>query len=136
MAGISADAEGGETTASNAIAAKATAAIRKACEDRSRTLIANDAAAIGACAQGLIKHLAAQVPVLGAALVFHDDGGADGDATIKIGDVVIGHAETAGGYGLADGLRLIGTGNAIKRRAQINGAGAERIVDAACHVAR
>src|SRR5882757_3814169 len=63
MAGISADTDGGETTASNAMAAKAAAAIRKTCEDRSKTLIANDAAAIGAHAQGLIGHLPAQVLV-------------------------------------------------------------------------
>jgi len=39
IAGISADAEGGETTASNAIAANATANIRRACENRSDALI-------------------------------------------------------------------------------------------------
>jgi len=66
MAGISADADGGQTTLPNAIAAKATANIRKKCEDRSRALIANDAAAIGRRVQGLIKRLPARVPVLGA----------------------------------------------------------------------
>src|SRR6266851_4426045 len=136
MAGISADADGGGTTASNAIAANATANIRRAWEDRSRALIANDAAASCACAQGLIRHLPAQVLVRGAALVFHDHGGADGDATIEIGDVVIGHAEAAGGYRLADRLRLVGTVDAVKRGAQIHGPRSERIVDAAGHVAR
>jgi hypothetical protein len=40
MAGISADADSGKTTASNAMAAKATANIHRACEDRSDALIA------------------------------------------------------------------------------------------------
>src|SRR5260370_36580430 len=135
MAGISADADGGGTTASNAIAANAIANIRRARENRSRALIANDAAASGACAQGLIRHLPAQDLVLGAALVFHDHRGADEDATIEIGDVVIGHAEAAGGYRLAYGLRLVGTVDAVKRGAQIDGPRSERIVDAAGHVA-
>src|SRR6266436_5201176 len=136
MAAISVDAGGGETTASNAIAAKAAASIRRACEDRSRALICNDAAATGPRAQGSIKHLPAQVLVPGAALVPHDHGGANGDAVVEIGDVFVGHAEAAGRYRLADRLRLVGAVNAIKRRAEIHGAGAERIVDAARHVPR
>src|SRR6266478_8537513 len=136
MAAISADAGGGETTASNAIAAKAAASIRRACEDRLRALICNDAAATGPRAQGSIKHLPAQVLVPGAALVPHDHGGANGDAVVEIGDVFVGHAEAAGRYRLADRLRLVGAVNAIKRRAEIHGAGAERIVDAARHMAR
>src|SRR6202022_732904 len=72
----------------------------------------------------------------GAGLVFHDHGGADGDTIIEIGHVFIVHAEAAGGYGLADGLRLVGTVNAIKRRSQIHGPRSERVVDAAGHVAR
>src|SRR5258707_11945698 len=134
MAAISADAGGGETTASNANAAKAAASIRR--EDRSRALICNNAAATGPRAQGSIKHLPAQVLVPGAALVPHDHGGANGDAVVEIGDVFVGHAEAAGRYRLADRLRLVGAGNAIKRRAEIHGAGAERIVDAARHMAR
>src|SRR6202158_1976642 len=101
MSGISADADGGQAPLPSASAAKATANIRKKCEDRSRALIGNDAAAI-----------------------------------IKIGHAVIGHAEAARGYRLADRLRLVGAVNAIQRRAQIHGAGAKRIVDAARHVAR
>src|SRR5258706_1393466 len=134
MAAISADAGGGEPTASNAIAAKAAASIRR--EDRSRALICNNAAATGPRAQGSIKHLPAQVLVPGAALVPHDHGGANGDAVVEIGDVFVGHAEAAGRYRLADRLRLVGAVNAIKRRAEIHGAGAERIVEAACHMAR
>src|SRR5260221_11917862 len=136
MAEFSADAGGGETTASSGIAAKAAASIRRACEDRSRALICNDAAATGPRAQGSIKHLPAQVLVPGAALVPHDHGGANGDAVVEIGDVFVGHAEAAGRYRLADRLRLVRAVNAIKRRAQIHGAGAERVGEAACHMAR
>src|SRR5258705_5732433 len=131
IAAISADAGDGETTVSNAIAANAAASIRRACENRSRALICNDAAATGARAQGSIKELPPQVPVLGAALVPHDHGGAHGDTVIEIGYVFVGHAEAAGRYRLADRIRLVGAVNAIKRRAQIHGAGAERIIDAA-----
>src|SRR5712675_1369465 len=136
MAAISADAGDGGTTVSNAIAANAAASIRRACEDRSRALICNDAAATGARTQGSIKHLPAQVLVPGAALVPHDHGGANGDAVVEIGEVFVGQAESAGPYRLADRLRLVGAVNAIKRRAEIHGAGAERIVEAACHMAR
>src|SRR5260370_11793160 len=136
MAAISADAGGGETTASNAIAAKAAASIRRACEDRSRALICNDAAATGPRAQGSIKHLPAQVLVPGAALVPHDHGGANGDAVVEIGDVFVGHAEAAGRYRLAARLRLVGAVNAIKRRAEIHGAGTEPTVEATCTIAR
>src|SRR5437899_1226355 len=97
-AGISAADDGGGTAASNAIVTNATANIRRAWEDRSKALIASDAAASGTCAQGLIRHLPSQVLVRGAALVSHDHRGADGDAAIEIGDVVVGHAEAAGGY--------------------------------------
>jgi hypothetical protein len=41
MAGISADADGGETTLSSAIVTNATANIDRACEDRARALIAS-----------------------------------------------------------------------------------------------
>src|SRR5260370_26903791 len=130
-----AEAGGGEATVSNAIAAKAAASIRRACEDRSRALICNDAAATGARAQGSIEPLPAQVLVPGAALVPHDHGGANGDAVVEIGDVFVGHAETAGRYRLADRVRLVGAVNSIKRRAEIHGAGAGRIVDAARPIA-
>src|SRR5258706_5617880 len=136
MAAISADAGGGETTASNAIAAKAAASIRRACEDRSRALICNDAAATGPRAQGSIKHLPAQVLVPGAALVPHDHGGANGDAVVEIGDVFVGHAEASGRHRLADRVRLVRAVNAIKRRAEIHGPGARPGVDAARHISR
>src|SRR5258705_7406274 len=136
MAAFSADAGVGETTASNAIAAKAAASIRRACEDRSRALICNDAAATGVRAQGSIKDLPAQVLVPGAALVPHDHGGANGDAVVEIGDVFVGHAEASGRHRLADRVRLVGAVNAIKRRAQIHGPRPERVVDAARHMAR
>src|SRR6266403_3136398 len=135
IAAISADA-GGETTVSNAIAAKAAASIRRAWEDRSRALICNDAAATAVRAQGWIKHLPAQLPVPGAALVPHHHGGANGDAAIEIGYVFVGHAEAARRYRLADRVRFVGAVNAIKRRAQIHGPRPERVVDAARHMAR
>src|SRR5450759_4999564 len=76
------------------------------------------------------------LPKRNARLVLHHHGGADRDATVEIGDVVIGHAEATGGNRLADRLRLVGAVNAIQRRSQIHGARAERIVDAAGHVTR
>ena len=72
----------------------------------------------------------------GAVLVLHDHHGADGDPVIKIGHIFIGHAEAAGRHRLSDRLRLVGAVNAIERRAQIERAGAERVFDAAGHVAR
>src|SRR6476661_7380446 len=133
-AAISADAGGGETTLPNAITAKAAASIRRACEDRSRALIAKTLPQ-PVRARKARSRPPAQVPVPGA-LVPHDDGGANGDAVIEIGYVVVGHAEAAGRYRLADRPRLVGAVNAIQRRAQIHGPGAERIVEPACHVAR
>src|SRR5258705_8755254 len=85
MAAISADAGGGETTVSNAIAAKAAASIRRTWKDRSRALICNDAAATAVRAQGLNNHLPAQLPVPGAALVPHHHVAANGDAVIDAG---------------------------------------------------
>src|SRR6266480_131586 len=64
----------------------------------------------------------AQVPVLGAALPPHDDGGANGDAVVEIGYVFVGHAEATGRYRLANRVWFVGAVNAIKRRAQIHGA--------------
>src|SRR6185437_6258247 len=57
-------------------------------------------------------------------------------AVVEVGDVVIGHAEAAGRYRLSDGFRLVGAVDPVQRRAQIQRAGAERVVDAAGHVAR
>src|SRR5262249_9543128 len=38
----------------------------------------------------------------------YDHGGADPDAAVEIGDVLVGHAEAAGRHRLADRLRLVG----------------------------
>src|SRR5262249_30330947 len=48
----------------------------------------------------------------------------------------VGHAKAARRNRLSDRLRLVGAMNAIERRAQIHRARAERIFDAAGHVAR
>src|SRR5882672_1420913 len=69
-------------------------------------------------------------------LVLDDNRGADGDAAIEIGHVLIGHAEASGGNRLSDRLGLVGAVDAIERRSQIHRPRAERIVDAARHVAR
>src|ERR1700733_163456 len=69
-------------------------------------------------------------------LVLHHHGGADGDAVIEIGDVVVGHAEAAGGYRLADGFRLVGAMDAVQRRSKIHRPRPERVVDAAGHMPR
>src|SRR5689334_18143345 len=66
----------------------------------------------------------------------HHHGGADTDAGIEIGHVFVGHAEAARRHRLSDGLRLIGTVDAVERRAEIDGARAEWVVDAAGHMAR
>src|SRR5438876_2233396 len=136
MAAISADAGGRETMASNAIAAKAAAIIRRACENRSDALIATTLPQPAGARKARTSSRRLKFPCLGAVLVPHDHGGADGDAVIEIGYVFVAHAEAAGRYRLADRVRLVGAVNAIKRRAQIHGAGAERVVEAACHVAR
>src|SRR5271167_2752717 len=65
-----------------------------------------------------------------------DDGGANAGSRIEIDDVVVGHADATGGDGLADRIGLVGAVNAIERAGKIHRAGAERIVDAAFHVAR
>src|SRR5947207_2919325 len=135
MAAISADA-GGETNASNAIAAKAAAMIRRACENRSDALIATTLPQPASARKARSSSHRLKFPCLGAVLVPHDHGGADGDAVIEIGYVFVAHAEAAGRYRLADRVRFVGAVNAIKRRAQIHGAGAERVVGAARHMAR
>src|SRR6186713_508602 len=69
-------------------------------------------------------------------IVQHDHGGADPDTTVEVGDVVVGHAEAARGDRLADRLRLVGAVDTVERRAEIHRARAERVLDAALHVAR
>src|SRR5216684_7014751 len=71
-----------------------------------------------------------------ARLIFDDDRRSNRHTVVEIGHVVIGHAEAARRYRLADRLRLVGSVDAIKRRSEIHGAGAERVVDAARHVPR
>src|SRR5258708_5738020 len=68
--------------------------------------------------------------------VLHPPRGADADPVVEIGDVLVGHAKAARRYRLADGLGLVRAVDAIQRRAEIHGAGAQRIVDAARHVTR
>src|SRR6185312_9030424 len=70
-----------------------------------------------------------------AYLVLDHHRGADPHAIIEVDHVLIGHAKAAGGNRLSDRLRLVGTVDAIERRAEIKGAGAERIFDPAHHVA-
>src|ERR1700682_155421 len=67
--------------------------------------------------------------------VLHHHRGADADPAIEIGHIVVGHAKAARGHRLADGLGLVRAMDAIERRAEIHGARAQRIVDAALHVA-
>src|SRR6185437_5515695 len=70
-----------------------------------------------------------------AYLVLDHHRGADPHAIIEVDYVLIGHAKAAGGNRLSDRLGLVGTVDAIERRAEIKGAGAERIFDPAHHVA-
>src|SRR3984885_8340860 len=70
------------------------------------------------------------------ALLPDHDHGADGDAIIQVGHVFIGHANATGGYRMADGFRPVRAVDAIERRAEIHGAGAERVLDAARQVTR
>src|SRR5216684_2205810 len=95
--------------------------------------------AISECRLRIGFHVAlwsAPVPLTGARLVFDDNRRSNEDAVVEISHVVVGHAEAARRYRLADRLRLVRTVNAIKRRSEIHGAGAERVVDAAGHVPR
>src|SRR6185437_15120241 len=66
----------------------------------------------------------------------HDHPGADVDAGIEIGDVLIGEADAAGRDMRADRLRRVGAVNAIDGAAEIHRARAERVAGAAGHVAR
>ena len=66
----------------------------------------------------------------------HDDLGADLHPLVKIDDVLVAHTDAARGYICADGPWLVRAVNAIKARAKIKGARAERIVDAAGHETR
>src|SRR5277367_4842649 len=61
----------------------------------------------------------------------HQHHSADRDAAVEIGDVLVGHAEAAGGYGVTDRFGFVRAVNAIERRTQIHGACTQRIFDAA-----
>src|SRR3990170_5770696 len=52
---------------------------------------------------------------------------------IKLRHIFVEHPDAARRGGLANGLWLIGAMNAVDRRAEIDGAGAEGILDAAFH---
>src|ERR1700676_1906754 len=106
MAGISADATGGQTTLPTAIVTTATAKIDRACEDRRRVLIASTLPQ-SARARKVGSGAGASSPRYRRGLILHDYGGADGDTIIQIGHVFIGHAEAAGRYRLADRFRLV-----------------------------
>src|SRR3984893_14654003 len=73
------------------------------------------------------------LPKFGAALGHrqHDHLGADVDAGVEVGDVVIGQADAAGGDVLADGVGGVGAVDAVDGATEIHGAGAKRVAGAA-----
>src|SRR3954452_16186337 len=66
----------------------------------------------------------------------HHDFGADINAGVEIGDVVIGQADATGRDVLADGIGCVGAVDAVDGAAEIHGAGAKRVAGAAGHLAR
>src|ERR1700694_5285724 len=66
----------------------------------------------------------------------HDDAGADIDAAIEIDHVLVAHPDAARRDVGTDGPGFVGAMDAIERRTQIHGAGAERVLWAAFHVPR
>src|SRR5580698_7844868 len=66
----------------------------------------------------------------------NDDLGADLDAVVEVLDVLVAHADAAGGHILTDGPGLVGAVNAVECRAEIHRARAERIADTASHEMR
>src|SRR5947207_291696 len=66
----------------------------------------------------------------------HHHLGADPDAVVEVDDVLVAHADAAGGDRGADGPRFVRAMNAVERGAEIHRPGAERIFRAALHVAR
>src|SRR5436305_5046504 len=71
-----------------------------------------------------------------ARALHHHDLSPETDPAIKVGHVLVHHSDAAGGDVLADRVRLVGAMNAIERRAEIEGACAERIGRPALHMAR
>src|SRR5262245_7060074 len=63
----------------------------------------------------------------------HDHLGPDTDAAVEVGNILIGHPDAAGRHLATYGPRFVRAVDAVKRRAEIHGASAERIVGAASH---
>src|SRR5215203_6466307 len=72
----------------------------------------------------------------GCCLAQDHDLGAEPDAVVEVDHVLVRHADAARGDRLADGLGLVRAMDAVERAAEIHGAGAERVLGAARHVAR
>src|SRR5262249_22082756 len=66
----------------------------------------------------------------------HHHPGADLDPLIEIDHVLVAHADAAGRHRRSDRPGLVRAVDAIERRAEIHGAGAERVLRPAFHVAR
>src|SRR3954470_17906261 len=66
----------------------------------------------------------------------HDHLGADLDLLVEVDDVLVAHADAAGRHRLSDRPRLVGAVDAVERRAEIHGAGAQRILRPAGHEVR
>src|SRR5918993_5716369 len=65
-----------------------------------------------------------------------DDAGAHAHAAVEVDYIRIRHPDAARGHRLADRVRLVRAVDAVQRAAEIHRAGAERVGDAALHVAR
>src|SRR5229473_8065600 len=61
---------------------------------------------------------------------------ADSHAVIEVDHVLVGHAKATRRYRLADGLGLVRSVNAVKRRSEINGTRAQRVFDTTHHMPR
>src|SRR6516165_4426731 len=66
----------------------------------------------------------------------HHDFSAHFDPLVKVDDVLVAHADATRGGLRPDRPRLVGAVDAIKRRAEVKGARAQRILRAPRHVAR
>src|SRR5262249_34725351 len=69
-------------------------------------------------------------------LLNHDHLRADLHPGVQIDDILVAHADAAGRDLRTDGPRLVGTMDAIKRRAEVQRTRSERIVRTALHVPR
>src|SRR5262245_25955031 len=61
---------------------------------------------------------------------------ADSHAVIEVDHILVGHAKASRRYGLADGLGLVRSMNAIERRSEIDRTRAQRVFHSAHHVPR